>query len=46
MNLYSKVTDRIENELDIIKMMKHMRELKVIAKNSTLSLATSFLIDH
>jgi len=46
MRLYNIVTERMENELDIIKMIKHMRELKIIAKNSTLNHFTKFQIDH
>ena len=46
MSLYCKATEQIENELDIIKMLKHMRELKVISKSANLTVASEFLLDH
>ena len=44
--LYDSAQERIENEFDIIKLVKHMRELKVIAKNADLTEKHKFLIDH
>ena len=44
--LYNKAEMRIENELDVVKIVKHMRELKIIAKNSLLNAFTKFQIEH
>ena len=44
--LYKKAQDRIENELDVIKIVKHIRELKILAKNSLMNIMTRFQIDH
>lgn len=44
--LYELAQDRIAGEFDVIKLIKHLRELKVIAKNTFLNEKHKLLISH
>lgn len=42
MKLYEKVSVRIEDDMDIIKIIKSLRELKILASNSMMNVLTRF----
>ena len=46
MKLYNKLSVNIEDDMDIIKIIKSLRELKILASNSMMNVLTRFQIDH
>ena len=46
MRLYKKGKERIEDELDIVKLMKDLRHMKILLKNSLMSKKMQFDIIH
>ena len=46
MKLYERGQDRIESELNIVKIMKSMRDMKILMKNSLMDNQIRYQIKH
>ena len=46
LSLYEKGQDRIDTELDIVKIMKSLRNMKILMKNSFMDGEVKYQITH
>ena len=46
MKLYKKASSKIEEDLDVIRIIKHLKELNILTTHSMMNIFTRFQIDH
>ena len=46
MKLYKKASLKMEKDLDVIRIIKHLRELNILSTHSMINIFTRFQIEH